>query len=121
VVRAWEDGNYEIDAWLRPSTVASGLRVPNPFAGKEILKAIRGSSGEAVAVSDREIMISMKALYSLEGILPCPEGAATVAGVRRLREDGRLDASESVVIVNTGSGLKYQRVLHQLGSSNDLS
>jgi len=46
-----------------------------------------------------------------DGVLPCPEGAAALAAVRVLRAEGWLDAQEQVVVLNTGSALKYQHTL----------
>jgi threonine synthase len=41
----------------------------------------------------------------------CPEGAATLAAVRRLRADGWLTGDEEVLVINTGSVLKYTDVM----------
>ena len=43
----------------------------------------------------------------LEGMFICPEGAAIVAALRKLLADGTLSPDESILLLNTGSGLKY--------------
>ena len=87
-------------------TVASGLRVPRPFAGKQIISVLRESRGGAVKVSDRDILASMGALAK-EGVFACPEGAATRAGYRQLLDSGTVGKDEEVLLYNTGTALKY--------------
>ena len=107
VVRAYERGAARAEPWSDAATVASGLRVPAPFADALILEAIRGSGGTAVAVSEEELLDGMSAMAQLEGCFACPEGGATLAALRQLRASGEIGAKERVVFFNTGSGLKY--------------
>jgi threonine synthase len=58
-------------------------------------------------VEDADILAAQAACAATEGLFMCPEGAATLAAVARLRESGWLDGDEEVVVLNTGSGLKY--------------
>jgi threonine synthase len=81
--------------------------VPGPFADRLILRALRGSRGTAVAVSDEEISRAQMEIASQEGILAAPEGAATWAGLKQLVGEGWVKSHETVVLFNTGSGLKY--------------
>jgi threonine synthase len=107
VVRAIERGESEITPWADAATVASGLRVPSPFADRLILRSIRESGGAAVAVGEEEMLQGMADLAREAGCFACPEGGATLAALRRMRADGRIEGSARVVIFNTGSGLKY--------------
>ncbi len=107
VVRALEQGADRTHPWLNAHTVAAGLRVPAVFADRLILNAIRASLGTAVAVDDDAILKAQADLAQLEGILACPEGAATLAGLRKLKQAGWIRANQDVVLFNTGSGLKY--------------
>ena len=66
------------------------------------MAAIRQSGGAAVAVTDDEILKGVGILASYEGILACPEGAATVAGLRKLVDAGTIDTEEQIVLFNTG-------------------
>jgi len=106
IVRAHEAGAGRAAPWENPRTVASGLRVPAPFADDLILKAIRESRGTAVAVSEEAMLDGMLALAE-QGCFACPEGGATLAGLKALRQRGTIAPSARVVIYNTGSGLKY--------------
>ena len=107
IVRAIRENREVPSAWENAATVASGLRVPAPFAGRLILRSIRESGGTAVAVTDDEIMQAQGELARSEGLLAAPEGAATWAAFKKLRADGWLTPGQRVVIFNTGTGLKY--------------
>jgi threonine synthase len=107
IVRAFERGDTQSEFWQGASTVAAGLRVPKPLGDVLTLRALKASGGTAVAVPDSEIISAGVELASLEGIFPAPEGAACVAGVRKLIATGFLSPNERIVIYNTGSGLKY--------------
>jgi threonine synthase len=107
IVRAFEAGRDTAEAWKDPVTVASGLRVPGSLGDRLMLQAIRASGGMAVAVEDREMIEAAGLLGSREGIDACPEGGAALAAVRRLVQTGTIAAGETIVIFNTGTGLKY--------------
>jgi len=107
VVRAFNNGAETCEFWQEARTIASGLRVPKSFADRLILDVLRKSNGIAVAVSDEAILDAQHRLASMEGILPAPEGAATLAGLETLLETGWIRPEERVVLFNTGSGVKY--------------
>jgi threonine synthase len=107
VVKAFDQGAAFCDFWTNAHTVASGLRVPKSFADHLILKDIYESHGSAVAVSDTSILESQKQLAGLEGIFAAPEGAATLAALKKLIEQNWIQPDERIVLFNTGSGLKY--------------
>jgi threonine synthase len=64
-----------------------------------------------VAVSDAEISAAVQAVARSDGLFLSPEGAATVAALPRLLEQGALGRDERIVLFNTGSGLKYPEVV----------
>jgi threonine synthase len=107
IVRAFEAGSADAPAVEAGETIAAGLRVPSPFAHREILAGLRATGGGAVTVDEDEIREAARTLAAKEGILPCPEGAAALAGTRRLLEVGALRAQETIVVFETASGLKY--------------
>jgi threonine synthase len=107
IVRAFHAGAEEAAPWEDATTGAAGLRVPAAIGDRLMLAALRESGGTAVAVSDEEIGEAIRLLASAEGIFAAPEGAATVAGLRRLLEAGLVEREERIVLFNTGSGLKY--------------
>lgn len=114
IVRAFEAGEPSSLFWENASTLASGLRVPKAFADSLILEAVRASGGCAISVTDEEILSTMVRAATADGLLLCPEGASTVAAVAHMMDRKLIDGSETVVVFNTGSGLKYTEVLRQL-------
>jgi threonine synthase len=111
IVRAFEDGAERADMWQDAQTLADGLRVPKAIGDFLILRAIRESGGTALAVSDADMVQGMRALGAREGISAAPEGGAALHAVKVLRADGRITASDTVVLFNTGGALKYLDVL----------
>jgi threonine synthase len=111
IVKAFHEGKDVAQPWPNAETIADGLRVPSPFADYLILQAIRETGGTAVAVEDQEMVDAMYELASAEGIIACPEGAATLVGLKRLLAQGFLGADETIVLLNTGSGYKYLELI----------
>jgi threonine synthase len=107
IERAFEQGRDRSETWENAWTVASGLCVPNPPGDFLVLEALRASGGTAVAVSDTELLDAGGELASAEGVFVAPEGAAALAALRKLIESGAVGRDERIVIMNTGSGLKY--------------
>ena len=107
VPKAFHSGALFCDFWVGAKTLASGLRVPKSFADQMILHDLRASNGTAVAVSDKAIIDAQYRLASSEGIFAAPEGAATLAALEKLVEEGWVHPDERIVLFNTGTGLKY--------------
>jgi threonine synthase len=72
-----------------------------------ILRALRKSGGTAVAVPDQKMLEAAELIGRTQGIFACPEGAATLVAFQHLRSEDWIDEDETVVLFNTGSGLKY--------------
>jgi threonine synthase len=107
MVKAWEDGVEHAPRWQDAHTFAAGIRVPVAVGDFLILRAVRDSGGFAIAVDDTAIAAAWREVASAEGLLLCPEGAATYAAYKRALADGRIGAGERVVLFNCASGLKY--------------
>jgi threonine synthase len=114
VVRAVEDGSERMEAWEDPVTIAAGIRVPVSRADRQILAAIRGTGGTAVAVPDDSIVPAAIEMATAAGIFPSPEGAATLAGLKELVSRGVISGVDSVVIVNTADWTRYRFMLSAL-------
>jgi threonine synthase len=111
IVKAWDEGKATADFWPEASTLASGLRVPKAYGDYLILDILRKTGGVAVAVSDDEIMEAFRQWSRTEGVFAAPEGAASLAAYRKLRDSGFFAPDDVVVLFNTGSGLKYLDVI----------
>jgi threonine synthase len=111
LVKAFAEGKDASEYWEGASTVAAGLRVPHALGDFLVLRAIRETSGGAVAVGDEAILEMVSLLGREAGISAALEGAATLAAALALRERGELGAHDEVVLINTGSALKYLALL----------
>ncbi len=107
MVKAWEDGVEHAPRWENAHTFAAGIRVPVAVGDFLILRAVRDSGGFAVAVSDAAIAEAWREVAHREGLLLCPEGAATYAAYKQAVADGRIGPGERAVLFNCASGLKY--------------
>jgi len=107
IVRAFDSGADHAEPWQDAATVAFGINVPSAIGDFLILDAVRSTGGCAVAVSDEAILAELADCARKDGLFFCPEGAATLAAVRQLRESDWLDGSEEVLVLNTGAGIKY--------------
>lgn len=96
----------EIKPTPYPQSVASGLLDPYPWDGDLALEAVRKTGGAGVAVSDEEIMEAVKMLAGLEGIFAEPSGAAGLAALVKMLDEGEVSPSDESVVLVTGSGLK---------------
>jgi threonine synthase len=107
IVRAFEEGKRFADEFPNASTVASGLRVPRAIGDFLILDAIKESGGSALAVSDEELIKATREIGAAEGVFCAPEGAACLPALKMMIEAGDVQRSDSVVLFNTGAGVKY--------------
>ena len=107
IVKAFDEGTRHAEPWADASTIASGIRVPAAVGDFLILDAVRESGGFAVAVSDDAINAAHQECAKTEGILLCPEGAATLAALIQELASGRIRSDEQVMLFNCATGLKY--------------
>ncbi|MCE2790520.1 MAG: threonine synthase [Saprospiraceae bacterium] len=108
VVDAFEAGADHCKLFESPAeTIANGLRVPKPFGDKMIMKVLHESHGAALAVSEKDMLESMRAFAGREGIFLSPEGAALAAAVPMLKDKNLIYDSDRIVLINTGSPYKY--------------
>jgi threonine synthase len=111
IVRAFREGTEFAEPWENAQTMAAGIRVPGAIGDYLILGAIRESGGGALTVTDDEMTYYMSLVASLEGMFICPEGAATAVALNKLLVAGDLSPDENILLLNTGSGLKYLDVM----------
>lgn len=107
IVKAWRQGHEHAEFWSNASTIAAGIRVPVAIGDFLIIRAVNESNGFCIDVSDEEILWARNHLSKSEGVLLCPEGAATAAAYRKSLDDGLISADDRVVLFNCATGLKY--------------
>lgn len=107
IVKAFEAGEEHAPLWENAHTIAAGIRVPVAVGDFLILRAVRASEGFAIAVDDDAILAAGEEMSKEEGLLLCPEGAATYAAYKQSLADGRISRSDRAVLFNCATGLKY--------------
>jgi threonine synthase len=111
IVKAWDEGRATSEMWPNASTMAAGLRVPKPYGDYLILDILKKSGGLAISATDAEILEATRRWAKTEGIFAAPEGAASLVAYQKLLASGFFAPDDTVVLFNTGSGLKYLDVL----------
>jgi threonine synthase len=107
MVQAFENGTEHARRWEDAQTIASGIRVPQAIGDFLVLRAVRESKGFAIAVTDEKISAALDEVAREEGLLLCPEGAATYAAYQQSLADGRVSKSDRALLFNCATGLKY--------------
>ena len=107
IVRAWEAGEEFAPLWKGAHTVAAGIRVPVAVGDFLIIRAVNESGGFAIAVDDDAILAAVEEVARTEGLMLCPEGAATFAAWRQALAEGRIGPDDTAVLFNCATGLKY--------------
>jgi threonine synthase len=98
----------------KPNTIAKSLAIGDPADGYFAAKVMRDTGGWGEDVSDAEIAEAMYLLAKTEGIWAETAGGVTVAGTKKLIEQGRIPRDEEIVICITGNGLKTQDAVNGL-------
>lgn len=107
IVKAWKENQEHAEFWENAHTVAAGIRVPVAIGDFLILRAVRESQGFCIDVPDEETLWARDHISKSEGVLLCPEGAATAAAYRKALATGLISKTDSAVLFNCASGLKY--------------
>jgi threonine synthase len=107
IVRAYDTGVEHAPRWEDAQTIAAGIRVPQAIGDFLVLRAVRESGGFAIAVTDEAITAAIDEVARAEGLLLCPEGAATYAALQQSLADGRIRRDERALLFNCATGLKY--------------
>ena len=107
IVKAWEDGVEHAEFWENADTEAAGIRVPSAIGDFLIIRAIKESNGFAIAIDDEDIIAARNKIGREDGLLMCPEGAATFAAYEQSLKLGLVKKEDNVILFNTATGLKY--------------
>ncbi len=107
IVKAFQEGKEHAPVWENATTAAAGIRVPVAVGDFLILRAVRESGGFAVSVSEEDIFETRDDSAKRDGVLLCPEGAATLAAYELALKDGLVKKTETAILYNCATGLKY--------------
>jgi threonine synthase len=102
----------------KPETIATAIRIGNPASWSQALAARDQSGGVIDSVTDKEILDAYRLVAAKEGVFVEPSSAAGIAGLIKLKQQGKLASGKKIVITVTGNGLKdVQWVLDSASSS----
>ncbi len=105
--QAWKNNeNIITKPGIKAQTIADSISAGLPRDRIKALDAVKATKGAFIMVSDEEIIRAIPDLAKKTGVFAEPAGAATWAGVKKAAQNGMLKSDESVVVINTGSGLK---------------
>jgi threonine synthase len=107
IVEAFKNGARESEPFPDAKTVAFGITVPKALGDFLVLEGVYDTGGTAIAVTDEDLLAAQVELATAEGTFICPEGAACFVAAKQLREAGWLGEDDEVVVLNTGTGVKY--------------
>lgn len=107
IVKAYDDGEEHAPLWNDAFTHAWGIRVPIAVGDFLILKAVRESGGFAIAVNEDHIFECRDRVAQKDGVMLCPEGAATFAAWEMALKSGQVNKDDKVILFNCATGLKY--------------
>ena len=110
---AFAAGSEQLVPTQIATTIAEGIASSKPTRVREVLRAVRGSGGSIVAVTEEEIVTALGTL-ARQGLYVEPTSAAAAAGLGQLFRDGVISPNEATVLVLTGSGLKASEKIGQL-------
>jgi threonine synthase len=111
IASAFRLGPDHLEPTAKPEMIATAIRIGSPVNWKRALAAARDSGGLIETVGDKEILQAQKMLASQEDIFVEPASASTIAGVKKLTDEGFIDPDEETVCITTGNGLKNQEAV----------
>ncbi len=110
VAQAFANGDTHIKP-VKPDTIAKSLAIGNPADGIYALDIARKTGGHLASVNDEEVIAGIKLLAQTEGIFTETAGGVTIAVLKQLAEQGKIDPEEVTVAYITGNGLKTLEVI----------
>ncbi len=117
IASAYKQKDVEIKNVQKPETIATAIRIGAPASWKKALRAVKESNGAMDTVSDDEILQAQKDLARREGLFVEPASASSVAGLKKLLEQGLIERDEEIVCVATGHGLKDPQIVSKIGDT----
>ncbi|MCJ8323440.1 MAG: threonine synthase [Rhizobiales bacterium] len=107
IYKAWKAGDEHAPLWENAHTMAAGIRVPIAVGDFLIIRAVRESGGFCMTVTDEDIITTRDDIAKLDGLLLCPEGAATAVAYKQALAQGLISQDDTAILYNCATGLKY--------------
>jgi len=106
IVDAFKNNSDDVIPVENPDTVAKSLAIGDPGDGRYVLKRLKQYNGIAQDSNNKEILDAILLLAKTEGIFTEPAGGVSVAVLKKMVDDGKIDKDETTVCYVTGNGLK---------------
>ena len=114
IVEAYKKKSPEVIPVENPDTIAKSLAIGDPGDGRYVLKRLQQYNGYAEESNNKEILDAILLLAKTEGIFTEPAGGVSVAVLKKLVEDGKIDKNENTICYVTGNGLKATESLMEV-------
>ncbi len=111
IARAFLKGDRKYTRIKKAESLAQSINNPAPPGGNIVLDMIYELNGRIIHVTDKEIRKAQMLLASYEGLFCLPASAASLAGVFKLKRENKLNLSDRIVLILTGSGMKNIKAL----------
>ena len=114
IVDAFKRNSSEVIPVENPNTIAKSLAIGDPGDGRYVLKRLKQYNGYAEESTNREILDAILLLAKTEGIFTEPAGGVSVAVLKKMVQERKIDKNDSVICYVTGNGLKATEVLMEV-------
>jgi len=114
IVDAFKKGSSEVIPVENPDTIAKSLAIGDPGDGRYVLKRLKQYHSYAEESNNNEILDAILLLAQTEGIFTEPAGGVSVAVLKKMVEDGKIDKNDTTICYVTGNGLKATESLMEV-------
>jgi len=114
IVDAFKKKSKEIVPVENPDTIAKSLAIGDPGDGRYVLKRLQQYNGYAEESNNKEILDAILLLAQTEGVFTEPAGGVSVAILKKMVEDGKIDKNDTTICYVTGNGLKATEALMEV-------
>ena len=114
VVEAFKKNLSEVTPVENPDTIAKSLAIGDPGDGQYVLRRLKQYNGFAEESNNKEILDAILLLARTEGIFTEPAGGVSVAVLKKMVDEGKIDKNDSTVCYVTGNGLKTTEVMMEV-------
>ncbi len=120
IVDAFKKNSTDVIPVENPDTIAKSLAIGDPGDGRYVLKRLKQYNGYAEESTNKEILDAILLLAKTEGIFTEPAGGVSVAVLKKMIEERKIDKNDSTICYVTGNGLKATEVLMEVLSKPEV-
>jgi len=114
IVDAFKKHLSEVTPVENPDTIAKSLAIGDPGDGQYVLRRLKQYNGYAEESNNKEILDAIILLAKTEGIFTEPAGGVSVAVLKKMVDEGKIDKNDCTICYVTGNGLKTTEVMMEV-------